>query len=460
MNPPIQVPNPPAREITFQKGPQEQFLSSRASIVVFGGGAGGGKTYSLLLEILRHIKNSKFRAIVFRRNSTMIRNPGGLWDSSTGLFHPLGAEPKQSFLEWTFRSGATVKFAHLENEDTVLSYQGAQIPLIMFDELTHFTEKQFWYLLSRLRSESGVPGYIRATCNPDPEGFTRKLIDWWIGEDGLPIKERSGVVRWFIRQDDDIIWADSAKELIDKYGYSQIPKSFTFIPSLIYDNKILMEKDPGYLSNLMALSRIDRLRLLGGNWDVKPTAGMFFRREWFEILDAMPTNITRIVRAWDKAATMVTAESPNPDWTRGVKMAQLTDGKFIVMDVASLRGTPGQVETFVKNVTSQDGHDVTVSLAQDPGSAGVSERDAFVRLLAGYAIAVNKPSANKITRAKPLSAQCEFGNVKLLRGDWNEEFLLETENFDGEEKNKDDQVDAASDAFNELCGMHSAFDAY
>ena len=143
-----------------QKGPQEDFLASTADIAIFGGGAGGGKTYGLLLEPLRHIHNSAFGSVVFRRNTTQIRNEGGLWDESQEIYPYVGAVGAESRLDWKFPSGAKLKFAHLEYEKTVFNYQGSQIPLIIFDELTHFTKKQFWYMFSRNRSTCGVRPYV------------------------------------------------------------------------------------------------------------------------------------------------------------------------------------------------------------------------------------------------------------------------------------------------------------
>lgn len=446
-------------EIRPQPGPQTIFLSTPADIAVYGGAAGGGKSFALLMEPLRHYNNPKFGGVIFRRNTVQVRNEGGLWDESMSMYYPLKGRPHEQSLEWSFPSGMRMKFAHLEHEKTVYNWQGSQIPFIGFDELTHFTETQFTYMLSRNRSATaGVPGYVRATTNPDADSWVRRWIDWWIGEDGYPIKERSGVVRWFIRQDDAMIWGDSKEELIEKYGSEQIPKSFTFIPSSIHDNKILMAKDPSYLSNLMALSRVDRLRLLGGNWNVRPSAGMFFQREWFEVVNALPSPIVRTVRAWDRAATKPSATNPDPDWTRGVKLAKLASGQFAVLHVASGRESPLGVERLVKNTASHDGLTTDIVIAQDPGSAGVADADNYVRLLAGYIIKITRPSADKITRAKPLSAQCEAGNVLVLRGDWNEDFFKELENFDGSDSGHDDQVDAASDAFNELCGNPSILD--
>src|SRR5262245_2745167 len=103
-----------ALEIRPQPGPQEAFLASSADITIYGGGAGGGKTFGLLREPLRHIRNAQFGAVVFRRTSPQIRNKGGLWDESQKLYPLLGAESRESVLDWRFPSAATVKFSHLQ----------------------------------------------------------------------------------------------------------------------------------------------------------------------------------------------------------------------------------------------------------------------------------------------------------------------------------------------------------
>ena len=121
-------------EIRPQPGAQEAFLASEADIAFYGGAAGGGKTWALLLEPLRHAGNPNFGAVVFRRNSVQVRNEGGLWDESAKLYPLVGATPQESTLQWRFPSGAKLKFAHLEHEKTKLDWQGSQIPLIGFDE--------------------------------------------------------------------------------------------------------------------------------------------------------------------------------------------------------------------------------------------------------------------------------------------------------------------------------------
>lgn len=446
-------------DVKPQPGPQTQFLSCTADIAFYGGAAGGGKSYGLLLDALRHWNNPDVGVVIFRRTSTQIRNEGGLWDDSVRLYGPMGAQPVQSVLEWTFPSGARLKFAHLEHEKTVFDWHGSQIPVIDFDELTHFTERQFVYMLSRNRSTSGVKPYIRGTCNPDQASWVRKWVDWYIGEDGYPLPERSGRLRWFIRLNDQITWADNPEELKRNHGSDVEPKSFTFIPSKLTDNQILMQKDPNYRSNLLALGRIDRLRLLGGNWNVRAQAGSMFRKEWFQVVDAVPSGWIQSIRFWDRAATKPNETNKDPDWTRGLKLYKYADGTWCVVDLKSMRDTPHEVEKLIKAVASMDSQEVRIMSQQDPGSAGVAEAMYFTRMLNGYDVRTVVFNKDKLTRAKPVSAQCEAGNVKVLRAPWNEEFFTELENFP-EEGFHDDIVDVLSGAFNELCTGLSLVDAF
>ena len=448
-------------ELRPQRGAQERFLSSPADIAIYGGAAGGGKSYGLLLEPLRHVTtNTEFAAVFFRRNTTQIRNPGGLWDESLKVYGHLGAEPVQQPLEWKFKRGGKVKFAHLEHDNTVLDWQGAQIPLICFDELTHFTKSQFWYMLSRNRSMCGVRPYVRATTNPDADSWVAELIAWWIDQKtGFPIPERAGKIRWFVRISDTIIWASDPQDLPVQRapdGEAVAPKSLTFVPAKLSDNALLMAADPGYYTNLMSLPLVERERLLGGNWKIRPAAGLYFQRAWCEVVDTIPAGLTEY-RAWDLAATEKT-ETNDPDFTSGTKMGRSRDGVFYVTDQTWERGSPQKVRDLIRNTASQDGKRVGISLPQDPGQAGKSQGLDFVKMLAGYRVIVTPEARNigdqaltpsrasaKITRFSPFSAQAEGGNVKILRGEWNTRFFEELEAFP--EARHDDCPDSTSRAF-------------
>lgn len=444
-----------ASTIRPQEGPQTTFLASGADIAIYGGGAGGGKTWALLMEPLRHAGNREFGAVFFRRTTVQIRNEGGLWDESTKLYPLIGATPRENTLEWFFPSGASVSMAHLEHEKTVSNWQGSQIALLLFDELTHFSDRQFFYMLSRNRSMSGVRPYVRATCNPDADSWVARFIAWWIDQDtGLPINERAGVLRWFIRIGDAIHWADRPEELaqhtmLDEDG-NRVPippKSVTFIPAKLTDNKALMAADPGYMANLMALSTVERERLLGGNWKIRPAAGLLFKRQWCEVVDAIPAG-TRFMRGWDLAATPKTDANPDPDATSGTRIGQAPDGTFIVVDSVKDWLSPAGVRALLKNTATQDGRETGISLPQDPGQAGKDQKESLAKHMTGFNVRFSPESGDKPTRFAPFSAQAEAGNVKVLRGAWNDAWFTALEGFP--EAKHDDEADSTSRAFNAL----------
>ena len=433
-------------EIKAQPGPQTAFLSSSADIAIYGGAAGGGKSFALLLEALRHSDVPGFSAVVFRRTLADVKKPGSIWDTSVGIYGSIGARPRLDNLTWTFRSGAKVVCGHLEHETTVLDWQGSQVPLVCFDELTHFSRAQFFYMLSRNRSTCGVRPYLRATTNPDAESWVAELLSWWIDQDtGLPVPERAGAIRWFARIGDILQWGDSREELQTKFEGCD-PKSLTFIPASLEDNVILMDTDPGYRANLMALPRVERERLLGGNWKVRPAAGLFFQRHWCRVVDVVPAG-TRFVRGWDLAATRKT-EDNDPDWTCGTKLGVTPTGEYIVADHRRLRDGPSDVQRAVKNTAEIDGPSVAIHLPQDPGQAGKDQIVTYTKLLAGLNVRFRPVSGDKETRFSGFSAQAEAGNVLVLRGPWNEDWFTALEGFP--DAAHDDDADSTSEAFNAL----------
>lgn len=279
------------RVIKPQKGFQEAFLSTPADIAIGGGAAGVGKTWTLLDEPLRFLNSVKgFNGVIFRRTTPQITNPGGLWDKSVELYPDADGTPRSTVTTWVFAWGNKLKFAHLEYEKNIYDYQGTEIPFIGFDELTHFTRRQFLYMLSRNRSMTGIRPYIRATCNPDPDSWLAEFLEWWIDQEtGFPIPERAGKLRYFTMDQDALVWGDSVQEVVDRCPHifqlaefrdrdpRTLIKSVTFIPGDIYDNKELLDKDPGYLGNLLALPEDEQYRLLKGNWKIRQDGSSLFQ---------------------------------------------------------------------------------------------------------------------------------------------------------------------------------------
>ena len=430
-----------------QSGQQEAFLTTSADFCIYGGAAGGGKSYALMLEPLRHIANPKFGAVMFRQSFAQITEEGALWDTSEDIYPLLGAVPKKSTLDWLFASGAKIGFGHLGNEQAKYKYQGSQIPLLLIDELTHFSESVIFYLFSRNRSTCGIRPYIRCTTNPDADSWIAGFIDWWLDDEGFPIPEHSGIVRYFIRQSGEITWSSTREELTNKYP-DLMPKSFTFIPAKIDDNQILMKQNPEYLANLQALHPVDQARLLYGNWKVKEESGKLFNRIWFEIVDDIPPldYNGEEVRFWDLAATEAAVRS-NACYTAGVKM-RLVDEIYYVVDVIAEQVGPVAGDELMLATAQQDGLWCKVRWELEGGSSGKRDEEHIKQLLMGLHPDIDaegvRPMGDKVKRAKPLATDTFRGKVKLLRAAWNDRFLSWMHDFpDGKIK---DITDAASGA--------------
>ena len=269
-----QIAQEPIKIIQPQPGPQELFANCQADIAIYGGQAGGGKSWSLIFEPLKYMDMGNANASIFRRTFSDITNQGGLWDEAMQMYPEIGGKPNKANYSFTFDSGMQIKFCHLQSEDDKYNYKGAQIAIIMFDELTSFTESQFWYLMSRNRTKSNIKPYIRATTNPDATSWVKNLILWYLDDEGRYARpERSGVIRYFINKENELFWANSREELIERFP-KEMPLSFTFIPASLDDNQALVSSDPMYRARLMNLSKVERERLLGGDWNIIDNEGV------------------------------------------------------------------------------------------------------------------------------------------------------------------------------------------
>ncbi len=445
------------REIVIepQPGPQTAFFLTPADIAGYGGAAGSGKSFALLLESLRHVDNSEFGWVIFRRTYPEIKNEGGLWDEASKLFPLIGATSTETTLEWDFPSGAKGKFAHMQHEKDKYSWQGSQICFIGFDELTHFTRSQVFYMISRNRSTCGIKPYMRFTFNPDADSWVKTFFAPWVDEK-WPEDDRakSGELRWFVIEGDVLHWLPKG----GTYPNEEYPfaKSVTFIEADIYDNPKLLEKDPGYLANLHALPLVERERLLHKNWQIRAEGGNKFKKHWFPVIDTIPDDIEKVVRYWDFAATEempANSERDGPDYTASVKLGRRKAGAFpryIVLDATWDRKSPGGVETMVKNLASQDGRACPIYFEEEGGASGKSNTFNFkVRVLEGYEAHGVRSTGSKEVRANTFSSQAEAGNVAVLRAHWNDGYFGFLEPFPSA-KVHDDPVDASSGAMEQL----------
>ncbi|MBQ6679529.1 MAG: phage terminase large subunit [Lachnospiraceae bacterium] len=451
------------RVLKPQPGPQEKFLATPADLCIYGGAAGGGKSFALLMTALRYKNVRGFSCTIFRKNFNQIFSQGGLWEEAESIYRGIpGAEKKIGESAWVFKNSSgeqlsKVDFKHIERYEEVFNFQGSQICEIGFDELTHFDRRTFFYMLSRNRSSCGVKPFIRATCNPDADSWVAEFISWWIDQDsGYPIQERSGKLRYFLRRDDQIYWADRREELYDQFNLrtpeeQSEPMSVTFIASSVYDNQELLKINPQYLANLKALPTVERERLLLGNWKIKPAAGMYFKRTQLgNILPFVPEDVIQWVRCWDLAATEKD-ESNDPAYTAGVLMGKRQNGRYVVADVINERYSASDVRKIVRLTAQVDRERynvIRIRIPQDPGQAGKDQAQSYIKYMSGFDIRAVPESGSKETRAMPMAAQWQAGNFDIVYADWNDAYLTQLEGFP-ESKFKD-MVDASANAFNEI----------
>lgn len=190
--------------------------------------------------------------------------------------------------------------------------------------------------------------------------------------------------------------------------------------------------------------------------DPAPREGGAIHPDAMPVVDAIPEG-TRFVRGWDLAATKP-RPGRDPDWTVGSKIGQMPDGRWVIADVVRLQEGPDGVERAIRRTAERDGVECEISIPQDPGAAGVINASNFAKLLRGFAPKFTPESGDKVTRARPLAAQINVGNVCMLRAPWNDRLASEMRVFPNGAH--DDQVDACSRAFAEFVTPDSALDAF
>jgi hypothetical protein len=223
-------------------GPQTDFLSDSCDWVLYGGAAGGGKSDALLMDALGQVDDGAYQAILFRKSYPDLEE---LITRSKEIYTALGARWNKTEKTWTFPSGATIKFRYIERDDDARNYQGHQYQWVGFDELTHFTEWQWWYMRSRNRARRpGQKCYMRATCNPDGKGLH------WVKAMFVDATTPGQVL---------------TREIKDPVTGEVVKIRQRFIPARLSDNPILART--GYGAVLASLPEAERKALLEGDWD-------------------------------------------------------------------------------------------------------------------------------------------------------------------------------------------------
>ena len=220
---------------------QNDFINSEAFETLFGGAAGGGKSYGQLIDALLYaLKYPKSKQIIFRRTFPDLER--SIIRTSLEIYPREVATYNNSKHVWAFKNGSIIDFGYIDNEKDVYQYQSAEYDVIRFDELTHFTEYMYTYMISRCRGANGYPKRIKSSTNPGGVGHT------WVKERFVDVGE--------------------ANKIIEMTLGTGEKTTRMFIPSFVTDNKFLMEADPGYIKRLDNLPEKDRKALKDGNWDI------------------------------------------------------------------------------------------------------------------------------------------------------------------------------------------------
>jgi predicted phage terminase large subunit-like protein len=191
----------------------------------------------------------------------------------------------------------------------------------------------------------------------------------------------------------------------------------------------------------------------------KARDGVLFKWDDWAVVDAAPVvaDLVTIVRYWDMAGTDTRADN-DPDATSGVLMAKHRDGSFWTLDRATLTAAVGRRDAFIKSTADADraryGHRVVQWFEEQAGIGGHDAMQSLVRLLAGHRVQTERATGDKVLRAEPHAAQVQAGNVRLVRGPWNDAYRLQLTGFPF--GSHDDDVDASSGAFNKCAGMEPA----
>lgn len=399
---------------------QAAFLLLGSLEAFYGGAAGGGKSDALLMTALQYVDVPGYAAVLVRQSYQQLAQPGGLIARAHGWLAATDASWNGADHQWRFPSGATLTFRHLQDAGAERNFQGAEYHFIGVDEVTDITEGQYRFLFSRLRrgADEVLPVRMRAASNPYGPG-----LEWCHRRFIVEAREAGRV----------------------------------FIPSRLEDNPHL-DRD-GYERSLRELGPLVYQQLRFGDWTVRPEGGLF-RAEWFR--DRMiehrelPEGL-RLCRFWDLASTE--AGRGDPDYTAGLLLARSRDDEWYVIDVVHRRCSPLKAEQLILKTAEQDatwaaehGYErPAIRMEQEPGSAGVAVIDTYRRrVLTAFDFAGVRATGQKETRAAPVAARAEAGELWVSRRRFATEFLDELCAFPLGPH--DDQVDALAGAFAYLSG--------
>lgn len=400
--------------------------------VGYGGAAGGGKTDWLQMEANQWLGAPGYSALIVRRTLAELKKADAVIPRMREWMAGTNAVENRTENRWTWPNGASLEFGYLEHEGDEYKYKGARYDFVGIEQAEDFPdESQILYLASRLRRAAGsrIPPRLRLTFNPGGVGHE------WITQRYIP--DDYGDLR------EQPIWVKSYR---DERGKE---KKSHFVFATLQDNPSIDQEE--YEESLWWLPPHIRRMLLDGDWRAG-VSGKYFKREWFKLIDLMPT-MARRLRYWDLGAS----DDKDSAYTAGVRMGltaspvspESEQGRDVVIDhVVRGQWTTGTRDQTIVNTAKMDGVATTQWFEQEPGSGGKSQIVHLRSDLRGFSVKARVKRTKKEVDWGPLASWAEARGVYLVRGEWNRPFIDELTSLPkGKYK---DQADGAAGGFQVL----------
>lgn len=501
----------------------------KVNFLFMGGSMFGGKSYLATVLSTLYARDPTSRIAVFRRTLEQMKKGGAIVDTFKQVYKQLGDECK---LEVSVNplvgkivsgsgagdrrgDGCKIDFIQMSSDKDMESIRGAAFNLAIIEEaIPDFTQEQIEFVLARLRNNSNeksthnLGSKLLVTGNPDPDSFMCTMIkDYYLDQDGYPIQDRMGDIRYFLKVNGEYIWGDTKDEVYDKacalgrYSDEHVASSkedrlatilsFSFVQLTIKDNPIGRKNNPSYMAQLEAMDEVKKARNLHGNWFIRPEGAGVFDRKWL-----VPIRLKDIpkgcvsMRGIDKAHTIPSENNPNPDFTAisplilkdkdgfyyllGNYLPQCSDEVVKSTDkkvIGRFRRLAGARDVLIvkqlkfdKDSAESYGYSEPRLVVPKDLGAGTGDYNATLAIMLENGIktvkdmTVSNVSGKKLLDFSQFTAACQNGLVFIVEESFDKDSLnyifSELEKFDGVTKStqtrKDDFVDAISIGFNAI----------
>jgi phage terminase large subunit-like protein len=385
---------------------------------------GSGKTFSLLLDWSRYINTPGANGLIVRNRATDITIGGGLWDEAKSVYSETGMRHRAgNLMDMVWPSGAKLSFRHVDDRN-VERFKGPGFNWIAFEEVNECPWDAVVWLFSRNRSTCGARPVVRMTTNPDPDHPIADLVAPYLHDVdsssplwGYPDRRKSGKIVYVLRGEDDrFVFGDTPEEAGNKAKKDPAEAlSFSFIPSLLEDNRALAETDTKYRSKFGAMSSVDRARNERGNWKQRAKVRGMIDLLWIPWIETGPhAPILYRYRAWDLASKRPDKnDNKDPDFTIGIRVEWDIHGRWYVTDMVACREEPPEVLKLMSSTAASDGANVTQVVEIEGGAAGrhsLLQWSATLRSSqkAGRVVSVQK-LGDKIVKFTPVADQLRLG---------------------------------------------------